>query len=272
MGRLLELRARSRPAQLAVERNHGSLDIVPADTLPRDLSWRDSPWLGGVAALALHALAVAGLGLGLWATEPGGGGGQHLEAISIDLVSSDVLEATNQKPAMSKGGATADLAASEGAPQSPQHSLQTQNDKGDETPAQTEQPAKENAPVTKHKPPQSEAAAIPVGGATARAMTESSQAPAAAGASAGEINRYAVAVRAVLARSKPRGMREKGSLTVTFGIDETGGVHFARVSESSGRSTLDEATIAAVRGSSFPRPPTGMTADQRTYVVPFRFK
>lgn len=269
----LKARRHPAPAQPAAGPEDGSLDIVPTDALPRDLARQRAHWLSGAAALALHVSALAVLGFGFWAIEPSGGGGQHLEAISVRLVSSQVLEAAEQKSTVSNGGATADVATSEGASTPQQKPSQPPNDKADELPAQTEEASKkDNAPAAERRPPQPTDAAAPAGGATARALTASPQAPSAAGASAGEINRYAMAVRAALARSKPRGMQQKGTVTITFGIDADGEVSFARVSASSGHSVLDEATVAAVHRTSFPRPPAGMNAEQLTYVIPFRFK
>jgi hypothetical protein len=91
---------------------------------------------------------------------------------------------------------------------------------------------------------------------------------AAASASPGEINRYAMAVRAVLARGKPRGMRDKGTLVIVFTIEGSGKIdqgHREQRPLFARRSTVE-----AVEKTAFPKPPANMSPRQRIYVVPFR--
>ena len=269
---VIALSAHRRPPEPGPGR--GRLDVVPADVAQRTAARPALPWRSGLAALALHASFVgAAFWLGLWSSEPSGGGGQHLEAISVSLVASQVLESSQQRPSASGGGASADVAANEGSPEQKQQSVDAQVQEAQQQPAPVERAVKDaDAPAVDQTPHQPTAATAASGGATARALTASPQPASSAGASAGEINRYAMAVRAALARSKPRGTHQKGTVTIAFGIDENGEVRFARVTERSGYSSLDDATVAAVKRTSFPRPPSGMSAEQRSYVVPFRFK
>jgi len=285
---MLETQAKKSSAVVIPLRPHGrdplsqgnhdpaaiSLDIVPAEVFPRVFERESARWFGGALALAVHAAVLGVLWLGFWAVEPSGGGGQYLEAISVSLVPSQVLEAPDQKPNAMKGGSIADAVPAEGAPEPRERSIESQSDQAEQPEAKVEPPAprQEDALPTNRKPPRQKTTAQSAGGSTARALSELGDAAAVAGATPGEISRYAMVVRAALARSKPRGMHKQATVTVTFGIGESGEVRFARITESSGHPMLDEATVAAVQRTSFPRPPTGMNAKQLTYVIPFRFK
>ena len=110
------------------------------------------------------------------------------------------------------------------------------------------------------------------GGVAALGVQEESRVQARVSASAGIVQRYAMQVRAALARNKPKGNGIRGTATITFGIAPTGQVRFARLSDPSGNTLLDKAVLSAVRHTAFPKPPDGMTATQLTYVVPFHFK
>jgi TonB family protein len=233
-----------------------------------------SGWLGLTIAAATHAAALGALWFGLWSVEPNGGGGQYLEAISVTLVPSRVLEAPDKTSSEdSSGGAPADPSATEG-----DHPALERNPEQQTTEA--EQPIEQRAPA----PPTQQLEAIAAeqrpaqqkkvelsGGPTARGFGDSPSA-ATAGASPGEINRYAMAVRTALARSKPRGIRENGTVTITFAVSEHGAIRSARITEGSGQSSLDEEALAAVRRTALPPPPAGMNETQLTYVVPFHFK
>jgi len=268
------------PLRLAGQGPHrrsgpSDLDIAPADVLTRELPRRGGHWAGVAVSFAVHASALAAFWLGLWTIEPSGGGGQYLEAISVSLVPSQVLEAPDKKAPALKGGSIASPAPVEGAPAPPKQVVQpqTQEVKQQPTPVEQQQPTLDDDALAIERKPQKQAIeAQAAGGATALALTEFADTAAAAGASPGEVSRYAAAVRAALAHSKPKGLHQKGSLTISFAIGGNGEVRFVRLNESSGHTSLDEATIAAVRGTSFPRPPTGMSGDQLTYVIPFRFK
>jgi len=182
-------------------------------------------------------------------------------------VPSEVLESAAHKPSPQNGGSTSEVRSNEGSPEVRKTEPQIKQE------ATSPTPPEDDAAPAEQKPRKQQAVPTPAGGSTARGLTERPQAqPGAAGASPGEISRYAMAVRAALARSKPRGTREIGTVTISFAIGPRGEVHFARVSGSSGRAALDEATLTAVKRTTFPVPPAGMSVDQLTYVVPFRFK
>ena len=80
---------------------------------------------------------------------------------------------------------------------------------------------------------------------------------------------YQLAVWSALARHKPRAS-ERGSATVNFGINGSGGLAFVSVSRSSGNARLDRLALATVRGAApFPSPPASLQA--RPYVVRIDF-
>lgn len=131
----------------------------------------------------------------------------------------------------------------------------------------------EPAPQAREAAPASTAAAQ--GGAAARAAT-SEQRPTAgvAAASRGQIAAYARSVVGALARSAPRGKAAagRGTVRVVFAIGSDGSIEDVRVKQSSGRSRLDDLAVAAVRGTRFPAPPSGMTLADRTYEIPYHFR
>ncbi len=92
------------------------------------------------------------------------------------------------------------------------------------------------------------------------------------GASAGDIEKYAREIGLTLAKTHPKARGRKGSVSLTFVLDERGEILILKVTASSGDAVLDNAVRDAVLGSKFPPPPAGMTETQRTYVIPFRFR
>ena len=107
---------------------------------------------------------------------------------------------------------------------------------------------------------------------TARALEENGRASGPASASPGAVQQYAAKVREALARNKPGGFGNRGTATIKFGISPEGKAGSIEVETSSGIPVLDKSAIDAVAHTSFPAPPAGMTAAERTYVVPFHFK
>lgn len=114
--------------------------------------------------------------------------------------------------------------------------------------------------------------AIAKGGAMARASADSRESEAAAGASPGELARYALAIRLALGRARPAHIGSRGKVVVWFRLSAGGSIEAVDIVRSSGSPRLDEIAIAAVRAASFPSPPSGSTQAQRTYSVPFEFR
>ncbi|MDX2158973.1 MAG: TonB family protein [Hyphomicrobiaceae bacterium] len=111
------------------------------------------------------------------------------------------------------------------------------------------------------------------GGATSHAAAaESVESEAAAGASPGELARYALAVRLALGRTRPSHVGRKGKVVVSFRLSPDGTIEIAEIHRTSGSPAADRAALAAMHAATFPLPPAGSTAAQRSYIVPFDFK
>src|SRR5262249_4594503 len=140
----------------------------------------------------------------------------------------------------------------------------------DQTPLpQEKKPETENAPSASQQETAAEnantgGAALPrlptAGAARARSQT----------ARSGAVQQYKKDIIERLASRKPKGIHGvRGEVTIEFTIAGTGEVSHARVAQSSGQGTLDEAALAAVTGTRFPTPPPGLTAAQLTYRIPY---
>jgi len=229
-----------------------------------------------LAAIIIHLLAALAFWLEVPDSRPEGGGGQYLESISVDLVPSTVLEV--RRPSQSdehSGGSVAELANANGDREHPvENPVQKETEKSAIKAEEAQKQSADSVPVAPKLAEQPKAKeAEQAKGATVTAVVNSSGASAAgAAASPGEISRYAARVREALARNRPRGLTRRGTTTITFAIDKNGTLVSARVSQSSGESSIDDAVLMGVRRTVFPPPPEGMTAQQLSYVVPFHFK
>jgi TonB family protein len=263
-----------------------------------------------LGSLLLHGLLAAWFFLPPWSQGPGLGGDSP-DAISIDVVSADALDALGAKqiPAAGLPGSAIDdrpgpenpmdqpeiAAAPEKKPDPPLEKPPEALAKPDPV-AEPDMPAAEvvkaapEPPVTEalvepapktEKPPDTVEAppeirppqtAIVTGATPAAPQTAVVPAEAAARQASGDAARFALVVRQALGKSRPRHRGTKGRVVITFGLGESGSVRFAEVTRSSGNSGLDAVTLAAVRTATFPRPPASLTDRQRTYVVPFDFK
>jgi protein TonB len=140
-------------------------------------------------------------------------------------------------------------------------------------------PVREPEPPERVKPrptpPTAASASAETGGATSHAADGvNRRAQAAAAASAGSVRAFTKGVVEALGKTRPKGLRHnaRGTAMVAFAIAEGGGLEFVRVAKSSGHDVLDDAALTAVRKTSFPIPPSGMTLAQRTYEVPYHFR
>jgi periplasmic protein TonB len=233
-------------------------------------------WWSLAGAGAAHLLVLLMLWFGFLGSSTVGGAGQHLEAISVELVPSQVLDAVRpSQPDRRTGGTVADLADATGDRDHPADKpKEQQTEKPVEQPTQEQKQSPDAAPIPPkpiERKPEKETAQAK--GAIATALVNSSEASASgAAASPGEVSQYALRVREALAHNRPHGLAHKGTTTVAFAIDQNGKLLFARVTYSSGEHSIDEAVLAAMRRTVFPHPPTGMTAQQLSYLVPFNFK
>lgn len=148
-------------------------------------------------------------------------------------------------------------------------------------PPPTPPPEKTPEEKPREEPPaESSPAAAAAGGATSRG-TEADQPPraAAAAASRGQVNAYGMAVQSALlavdqreAKARASASQAKGTVVVKLALDAKGALVSAEVVKSSGRPQLDDAALMLIRLASFPPPPPGLTAAERSYLAPIRFR
>jgi protein TonB len=145
-------------------------------------------------------------------------------------------------------------------------------------PEKREEKPKEEKPKDKASPPSPEEATA--GGAQSRGIApDLPPASAAASASSGDVRAYGLAIQEALlavdlreAQARSTAARVRGKVLVGLMLSADGAVERADIQRSSGHRALDEAAIQLVRLTAFPRPPAGLTANQRYYWVPIVFK
>jgi len=152
--------------------------------------------------------------------------------------------------------------------------------------AAVEPPPRPQPPEVREKPPDDPPAEpssqeSSAGGSAASHGTDADQParPAAAAASRGEVDAYGMAVQSALlavdqreAKARVAAAQAKGTVIVRIVIGSGGGLERAEIVTSSGRPQLDEAALLLIRRTAFPPPPTSLSADQRTYLAPIRFR
>lgn len=240
-----------------------------------------SPAFSLALSLALH-FALAALAFIPGDATPGAGG-TELEAIGIEIVSSSVLDAMVSERAALASAALASVARDPGSEPAAARQVETEKkpDNIEERPLEEPLPNPEpDAPaVTEAKPepkPEPAPSAETVEGGpsvAAVARTESAdERPAQAAAQAGAVRLFLAGVRSRLAKNRPRSLHRKGTVMITFAIQPSGELDYAKVATSSGVPALDQAAIDAVRRSApFQKPPEGMRPGDLVFTVPYRF-
>jgi TonB family protein len=87
----------------------------------------------------------------------------------------------------------------------------------------------------------------------------------------GRSDPFSRSVIAALLKTRPGPFALWGRVLVSFQISESGQVAYVHLLQSSGNSAMDQAAINAIRRAQFQRPPPGLTADQRTYIIDYIF-
>ncbi len=103
-------------------------------------------------------------------------------------------------------------------------------------------------------------AAAPIGGLQLRGT-----------GAAGRSDPFSRSVIAALMKTRPGPFALWGRVLVSFQIAETGQIAYVHLLQSSGNSALDQAAINAIRKARFERPPPGLSADERTYIIDYIF-
>jgi TolA protein len=111
------------------------------------------------------------------------------------------------------------------------------------------------------------------GGAQARSKAAKKRSGGQASASPGAVRNYKARVRAQIARNRPRGVRGRGTPSVSFAVSRSGSLRYVRLARSSGNRSLDIAALSSIRRASpFPAPPRGASPRDLKFNVPFYFK
>ena len=236
-------------------------------------------------ALAAHASVLYAL-----VREPAdvmaGGGGRQIDAISVTIVSSSVLESREvDRPQPSPPAAPASVDTSDGAPDSAAApAAEQREEKKEQQDEKKEKPKEEpvraveaitEVPQEVQRQQKQESAALAAGGAAARSDTPVDadvKASTPAAASAGAMREYARYVALALSKTKPKGVGELGTVRVKFVVAADGGIASLEVAKSSGSEKLDNSALESVRRTRFPLPPARMTLTQLTYEVPYHFR
>ena len=87
----------------------------------------------------------------------------------------------------------------------------------------------------------------------------------------GRSDPFSRSVIAALMKTRPGPFALWGRVLVSFQISESGQVAYVHLLQSSGNTALDQAAINAIRKAQFERPPTGLSPDDRTYIIDYIF-
>jgi TonB family protein len=87
----------------------------------------------------------------------------------------------------------------------------------------------------------------------------------------GRSDPFSRSVIAALMKTRPGPFALWGRVLVSFQISESGQVAYVHLLQSSGNTALDQAAINAIRKAQFERPPTGLSPEDRTYIIDYIF-
>jgi len=87
----------------------------------------------------------------------------------------------------------------------------------------------------------------------------------------GRSDPFSRSVIAALMKTRPGPFALWGRVLVSFQISESGQINYVHLLQSSGNTALDQAAINAIRRAQFERPPTGLSPDDRTYIIDYIF-
>lgn len=259
----------------------------------------------GIVSIALHGAVIAAALS--WQSETPGAIALPTEAVSVEIVRSDVVEAIDVEASADavQSAASASAAGAVLKETSPQDleaakeivpdEVKTLPDRAPQDQAMRRDPhvmdvlegthestqdvrrgerqmrhverVLRKAEKPREKPQKAKAAS---GGAASRSMQGRSQHSGKVSASAGSVRNYAAIVRARVAGRRPPGSGKRGTVVVAFAISRAGGLSYVRLAGSSGDAVLDRTVLSAVRSAApFPTPPPGA---QLQFSMPFYFR
>lgn len=226
------------------------------------------------AALLVH-VAVITLTFPGRQIERVGAGGRELDAIEVVMVRLDAAPTSASAPAVE--GATSDAknevaetkrrTIEEAAPDSTQPSDIAAKKPLPAEPEYVEAPTDDEQDVTSAEESKVSSAAMQSGDEIATPPVEN------AAAAAGVARDYARSVMAALSSNRPRPIaRQRGTVLIAFVLTRDGKLGSSRVAKSSGIPTLDEAALSALRRTRFPVPPSGLSAHELDFQIPYLFR
>lgn len=226
-----------------------------------------------VCAVCMHFSLLAWF---IFAPPPNelGAGGQHLEAINVTIVPTQVLESSEQNRA-EKDSAAAATAAPQAGDQTQSPNAESKIEEHTPSATRSAERPQVDSEATPAPKPETEKPIVsqqPVGGETTRGEDSKAPSTSIASASPGAVQHYAALVRAALAKQKPSAQGARGTATVAFAISVSGQLAYARLTHTSGNSRFDTAVLEALQRVTFPKAPENLTEGQRTFIVPFRLK
>lgn len=209
-----------------------------------------------------------------------GGSGQQLDAVSISIVSSAVLESRepNQSLTDARASAIAHVEATEGANEVSARVIKGEVEHRKEESGDDKQRLVEEAGLLAQRQrerlrEQNKLAAWSGGAAARGDADESIVTSGASAASLGVSQEYARQVSVALSKTKPRNaLGTYGAVKVKFVILPDGRLESALIIVSSDNVNLDEVALEAVRRALFTKPPSGMSAAQLTFEISYRFR
>ncbi|MCZ7596062.1 MAG: energy transducer TonB [Hyphomicrobium sp.] len=87
----------------------------------------------------------------------------------------------------------------------------------------------------------------------------------------GKSDEFNKAVIAALMKTRPGPFALWGRVLVTFQITQQGDLLYVRVLHSSGNKAMDDAAVNAIHRAKFIKPPEGLPAEARTYIIDYIF-
>jgi TonB family protein len=212
-----------------------------------------------------------------------GGYGRLLDAVSISMVDSKAFEArpdVNVPPALATHDAVdakeGTVESKAGQQQSEQKEEKAEPEKAPQEllpPEIVEVPSVVKPPQKQDKERKEASTPADLGGAAARGdalRAESQSAPAAASPGAArEYERYVIQALAKVKLKRGLGI---GTVRVSLTISPSGEIAFLEIIKSSGNRMQDKEALAAIRSARFPRPPPGLTDEQRWFQFPVNFR
>ncbi|MFA5897961.1 MAG: energy transducer TonB [Hyphomicrobium sp.] len=87
----------------------------------------------------------------------------------------------------------------------------------------------------------------------------------------GKSDEFSKSVIEALMKTRPGPVALWGRVLVTFQITQQGDLLYVRVLHSSGNKAMDDAAVNAIHRAKFVKPPPGLPADARTYIIDYIF-